>query len=493
MNYGFLIDNRKCIGCHACTVACKSEHDVPLGVFRTHVKYVEHGVFPDSRRTFTVHRCNHCEDAPCVDICPTQALFTRADGIVDFDNRRCIGCKSCMQACPYDALYIDPETRTAAKCNYCTHRVDRGYEPACVVVCPVEAIVSGDLNDTSSNIAQLVAGHPTRVRKPEKDTAPNVFYLESDDDAFATELPRTNDNLWASQRLGVGYHARQQQTDADTLDSTQARRVYDTPSKGVLWGWHVPAYITSKAISTGLVLMWVWCYLAEIQLSGKVDRSIITMSMAFLIATGALLVADLARPDRFLYVMLRPNWSSWLVRGGYLLGVFGATLLVFLITGHRSPWGLLSLAALASSCAVYTAFLLAQARGRDLWQSSLMPLHMWVQAIVAGAAALMWLEPVALASDALMVGLSVSLIMILFEVLLPHGSRDARKAVSIMKQGAFAPEYYGSLVLGHILPLVMVYAELGSLADRFAGLLACSGIFLYESARIGAPQRVELS
>ena len=80
-------------------------------------------------------RCNHCKDAPCVDICPTEALFTREDGIVDFDKDRCIGCKSCMQACPYDALYIDPETSTAAKCNYCAHRVDVGLEPACVNVC----------------------------------------------------------------------------------------------------------------------------------------------------------------------------------------------------------------------------------------------------------------------------------------------------------------------------------------------------------------------
>ena len=123
VNYGFVIDNRKCIGCHACTVACKSEHDVPIGVNRTHVKYIEKGNYPDVTREFSVHRCNHCEDSPCTTICPTTALFTRSDGIVDFDDDRCIGCKSCMQACPYDALYIDPNKGTAAKCNYCAHRI----------------------------------------------------------------------------------------------------------------------------------------------------------------------------------------------------------------------------------------------------------------------------------------------------------------------------------------------------------------------------------
>ncbi len=109
MKYGFIIDNRKCIGCHACTTACKSEHDVAVGVNRTYVKQVEKGEFPNTRRIFSVMRCNHCTDAPCVEICPVEALYTREDGIVDFDNNRCIGCKSCMQACPYDALYIDPK------------------------------------------------------------------------------------------------------------------------------------------------------------------------------------------------------------------------------------------------------------------------------------------------------------------------------------------------------------------------------------------------
>src|SRR5262245_51950319 len=105
MNYGFIIDNRKCIGCHACTVACKQEHDLPIGVNRTWVKYIEKGEFPNTRRVFSVQRCNHCADAPCVEICPVSALWTRKDGIVDFDGDRCIGCKACMQQCPYDAIY----------------------------------------------------------------------------------------------------------------------------------------------------------------------------------------------------------------------------------------------------------------------------------------------------------------------------------------------------------------------------------------------------
>ncbi len=200
MNYGFVIDNRLCIGCHACTVACKSEHDIPIGVNRTHVKSIEKGKFPNNTREFSVHRCNHCADAPCVEICPTTALYTRADGIVDYDNDRCIGCKSCMQACPYDALYMDPDTNTAAKCNYCAHKIDGGYEPACVIVCPVEAIISGDLNDNNSKSAQLVASEEIMTRKPEKMTDPNLYYINGSNemlDANATE--KDSDYLWSEQ------------------------------------------------------------------------------------------------------------------------------------------------------------------------------------------------------------------------------------------------------------------------------------------------------
>ncbi len=185
--YAFVIDQRKCIGCHACTVACKAEHDVPIGVYRTWVKYIERGEFPNSRRYFLVNRCNHCDNAPCVAICPTKAFYQRKDGIVDFDSSRCIGCKSCMQACPYDALYIDPYSHTAAKCNYCAHRTEMGLEPACVIVCPEHAIIAGDLHNPHSEIANILAHEPVRVRKPEQGTLPKVYYLGADEAAINPE------------------------------------------------------------------------------------------------------------------------------------------------------------------------------------------------------------------------------------------------------------------------------------------------------------------
>jgi Fe-S-cluster-containing dehydrogenase component len=170
-----VIDHTKCIGCHACSTACKSENQVPLSVHRTYVKYVDVGTFPHVRRAFQVTRCNQCEDSPCTAACPTAAMYARPDGIVDFDKSICIGCKACIAACPYDAIFINPEDHSAEKCNFCAHRIDIGLEPACVVVCPTEAILIGDLNDSTSKVSHIVGRTPVSVRRPEKETHPKLF------------------------------------------------------------------------------------------------------------------------------------------------------------------------------------------------------------------------------------------------------------------------------------------------------------------------------
>ena len=187
-NYGFAIDLRKCIGCHACTIACKSEHDIPVGVNRCWVKTVEKGTFPQTQRLFFPVLCNQCEDAPCMNICPTSALFRRRDGIVDLNGDSCIGCRACMAACPYDQLFIDPNTRTAEKCNFCANRVENKLEPACVSVCPTECRIFGDLDDPTSEVAQIVQREAFMLRKPEKGTGPKIFYLGADEAAIRPEI-----------------------------------------------------------------------------------------------------------------------------------------------------------------------------------------------------------------------------------------------------------------------------------------------------------------
>ena len=183
MKLGFLVDLDLCMGCKGCEVACKVENKVPLHSWRLRVKYVDVGTYPETKRTFTPLRCNHCEDAPCERICPVSALHYLDNGIVNIDKDRCIGCAGCMMACPYGAIYMDPVTNTADKCTYCAHRVASGMMPACVVACPVEANIFGDLDDATSNISKYIMQHQkgsgVRVRKPEKNTHPKHFYVGS--------------------------------------------------------------------------------------------------------------------------------------------------------------------------------------------------------------------------------------------------------------------------------------------------------------------------
>lgn len=431
-NYGFVIDNRTCIGCHACTVACKSEHDVPIGVNRTHVKYVETGIFPNSTRLFSVHRCNHCEDAPCTTICPVTALYTRSDGIVDFDKERCIGCKSCMQACPYDALYIDPNNGTAAKCNYCAHRIENSHEPACVVVCPTQSIISGDLDDPHSEIAMRIAQNDVMVRKPEAETKPNLYYVKGNSemlDPLATE--RTGGGMWSQQDLGVGHFAKyadSRLSEADTPsmlvqlalekkarssssrdqaiirdvaqrlaeDSPETKRVYDAPSKGILWGWEVTAYIWAKAISAGtyMIAMLLWLT-GNLEMTDQLWMGVLGVSLAFLGLTGVFLILDLDRPERFLYVFLRPNWSSWLVRGAYIIGAYGAVLAatatVLLMGLDRVLLEYLAILGvpIAALTGVYTAWLFKQGRGRSWSTDKTLALKFMAEMTLVGVAVIL--------------------------------------------------------------------------------------------------------
>jgi Fe-S-cluster-containing dehydrogenase component len=393
MRYGFVIDNRKCIGCHACTVACKTENRVPLGVNRTWVKYVEKGRFPHVRRVFQVTRCNHCEKPPCVEICPVTAMFQRHDGIVDFNSLRCIGCKACMQACPYDAIYIDPDRNTAAKCHFCAHRTEVGLEPACAVVCPEHAIIAGDLDQPDSEIAQLLARETIHVRKPEQGTKPKVFYIDGDQSALDPTAARHETFYMWSQRNeqvsggGAVYLPDSPYLEKDTLAA------YDV-SHGRPWGWEVPLYSWTKSIGSGLLaapaialaLGWLpFDRLRNVVLS--------TLALLFIAATVCLLIADLSRKRRFFSVLKTPQSRSWVSRGAFILVIYSLLCGLFGLSGFTGCsrlsilllWPTVLFGVLAAG---YTAFLFGQCEGRDLWQTPLLPLHMVVQAVLSSAAIL---------------------------------------------------------------------------------------------------------
>lgn len=175
---GMLIDLRTCIGCHACSVACKAEFDIPLGVFRDTVKYVEEGTYPKATRHFIPILCNHCEDAPCVKACPTGAIIRLENGEVVINQGDCNVNRFCMAACPYGAIYIDPDQHVAQKCTFCEHRTAQGMQPACVDACPTHCRIFGDLDDPHSPIAQKAHAHPITVWKPDAGTQPRVLYID---------------------------------------------------------------------------------------------------------------------------------------------------------------------------------------------------------------------------------------------------------------------------------------------------------------------------
>ena len=542
MKFGFVIDNRKCIGCHACTVACKSEHDVPIGVNRTWVKQTEKGEFPNSRRVFSVLRCNHCTNAPCVEICPVEALYVRKDGIVDFNNDRCIGCKSCMQACPYDALYIDPDTHTAAKCNYCAHRIDIGLEPACVNVCPEHAIVSGDMTDPNSEIAQLMAREQVTVRKPEKATHPNVYYINGDAASLTPSLTQRSDNyIWGSQNSGVGHFARYMENLVASKDevemakelaghaipesqityaseksnkksievlmenASKTKRVYDTPDKGILWGWEVAAYVLTKAIASGSVIVLFISQLLNKVVNDHVEYITLLSALFFLMATGALLVKDLDQPKRFLYVLLRPQWKSWLTRGGYAITFFGGFTMLWLVAKYVQL-DLILVASQYLSVAsailvlVYTAFLFAQAKGRDFWQSPALVLHMLVHSLIAGAGLALILSIMIGMEDSLLTfckniaigSIVANMVLMLIELTITHPTQDAKLVVSMITRGRYRKKFWvGAVLFGNIFPLIGLI--LFPTWSAIPALLLFIGIYITEKIWVEAPQRISLT
>ena len=198
--YAMLVDLRRCIGCQACTVSCAIENQTPQGEFRTLVN--QYQVQIESQQSVTnvllPRLCNHCDNPPCVPVCPVQATFQREDGIVVVDNTRCVGCAYCVQACPYDARFINHETQTADKCTFCVHRLEAGLLPACVESCVGGARIIGDIKDPHSRISQMLHEHhdTIKVLKPESGTSPHVFYLGLDE-AFVTPLiGRAQPALW---------------------------------------------------------------------------------------------------------------------------------------------------------------------------------------------------------------------------------------------------------------------------------------------------------
>ena len=178
---GMVIDQERCIGCEACSIACRIENQTSHFWIQVETqggdqKDTPKGKFPDLEINFLPHLCNHCDNPPCVDSCPTSALIKREDGPVILDKELCNGCKACISACPYDVIIFDEENSIIEKCNLCVNRIDQGLEPFCVICCEGKALFFGDLNDPTNKLSELISRKGVFQLKPEEKTNPLIYY-----------------------------------------------------------------------------------------------------------------------------------------------------------------------------------------------------------------------------------------------------------------------------------------------------------------------------
>lgn len=512
MQLGFVIDHTRCIGCHACTVACKAENDVPVGSFRTWVKYTEKGRFPEVKRSFAVLRCNQCTSAPCVTICPVGALDKRGDGIVDVDPARCIGCKACMHGCPYDALYINTSSGTAEKCHFCAHRTEIGLAPACAVVCPTEAIIPGDFHDPESAVSRLRREHGLSARKTEAGTGPNVLYREVDAAGIDPRLTVAGGSyLWSNRMPGPALSAERFRAAQDEAEA-KARTTYSV-DRNPHWGGRITGYLFGKSLASGIFLVLAALSLPPfgLTLTAATRTGFIALSLVFMAVTSVLLVTDLKRPRRFLYLFLHPNWSSWLARGSFLLAAYGTVLaaagLLFAAGVQAGPWSAVLFGAgsvLAVLTAAYTGWLFGQAKGRVLWMRRGLWLHLVVQAVLAGAAFTLLTAPgLGLGGDAMNAvrwilagALACHLGLLLAEGrgAPPARRREYAEAERLVSRGPYAFRRYAwGLGLGILLPLAGLLLPETAWAWGPCGAAALAGLYIEEDTMVRAGQALTIS
>jgi len=442
-------------------------------------------------------------------ICPTNALFRADNGIVDFQDDNCIGCKSCMNACPYDALYINPETNTAQKCNFCNHRVEVDLAPSCVVVCPTEAIKVVDFDNPGDPVAKLIGREDVAVRAPEQNTKPKVYYKGADQaslDPTRTKIA-ADGMIWADT---TKHHRLTPELDKHGYGDPGivARTTYTTSHK-TTWDTMVSGYLVTKAIAGGIMMM-----AALMLVLGHADEQAAVgvvppiVAGIFLAITGGLLVGDLKQPKRFYYLLTKSNFDSWLVKGAYVLSGFAAlSALWFLLGAIDSPDALKVIAVptalFGAATAGYTAFLFGQCEGRDLWQTPLLLPMLLARAVIAGASAYAILDlvidvPSQRAVWWALVGGVAAIAFLQWVELQSHGSRHVEMAVADMTKGAQQSFFQGGIVLGMVLPALLTIISLAAdvvnpIPVAGAGLAALVGMFLSETAFVRAGQSVPLS
>ncbi|MBI4587481.1 MAG: 4Fe-4S dicluster domain-containing protein [Candidatus Rokubacteria bacterium] len=365
--YGMALDTQTCIGCYACTLACKVENANPAGIWTAPVIEKEVGAYPNVRRIYLPLLCNHCADAPCLKACPTGAISRREDGIVLIDEDVCCGSRACVIACPYGAIHYYEkadglgtpfeearvslhQAGTVQKCTLCAPRLDRGLQPACVDACPTGARIFGDLDDPGSQVSRALTTREWVPLGSPVDTAPAVVYL--------TEGARQAGGAPAD--LVLPYRHQEQ------------------------WGLSHAAEFWLLGLGAGLFLAsrWLAPGLTVFGVDGVALITLLTIS-----AAGLILIGDLGRPLR-LWRALAAWRTNWISRGAIVDFLF--LVLVALLTGPtltnlRTAVGLLA-AALAVIVATYPALAMGALKSVPAWRGLGLPLEFFLESLLAGVA-----------------------------------------------------------------------------------------------------------
>lgn len=458
--YVMLLDTKTCIGCLACTVACRVEHNNPLGVWMAPVPEVEIGKFPDVKRVHLPLMCMHCEDPACVAACPAGAIHRRPDGIVVIDGDRCCGSGACVIACPHGAITLPKVAAThfeeatpfelakgeyfpqgtAQKCDMCVTRIDAGLMPACVDACPTDSRIFGDLDDPTSEVSQRLAGQDTAVIGTGAFTRPTVRY--------------TVDGI---KEAGGGLEVLNLPFRLQTL-------------------WDVPHALEFLLLGIGGGLS-----VAALFTAGS--RLLHALAALFVMAGGLVLVADLGRPFRFL-MALRNQRTSWLSRGAVANFAF-IGLSLALAAWPSSGWLLpLAAALLGVFVTAYPGLALSSYEGVRSWHTPLIPVSFVADGIAAGlgVAALARLF-VPGGMDALAFAL-LALAFVRIGVMVSYVRRfqEGTKAMqpaleSLTSGGARGPWRLGVLGVGFV--GVVAAAFIGSVIGGSAGQLAVAAAGLF--------------
>ena len=494
--YGMVVDLNRCVGCQTCTIACKHSNDTPPGVQWRRVLDIEQGTFPDVSRLFLVTGCQHCEEPPCVPVCPTGATRQREDGLVTMNYDTCIGCASCAVACPYQARTIVHEQKgyygeqtvqekstahedrygVANKCTFCVERIDTAaitglvpgvdpdVTPACATSCITQAIRFGDFADPSSTVSQLAKDNRSFQMHAELGTNPQIRYLYEVPDATPGRAP-----------------------DAADIDD---ERMSDPANplvgkRQTFWDYRAAMNFILGGMASGLMVV-AWLAHAMGLIGPNALRTIDALAGA-LMAVGLVFVfLKIGRKARFLFVLLRPQ-TSWMTRETWCVALIYPALAASFV------WPAALQAALAVAALGAAGFLYCQARilhaskGIPSWRAPLMPNMLLATGVFEGVGLL---SVLALGEGTRVPFTTLAVVGVLLAI---FNAGLWRRYVGSAKAGGIGPLARRDLAaatpalhaIGHVAPALLYAASLvaGSASlqlSALAGLCAVAGGVLWK-------------